>query len=75
MSGDSKVEAKATKSPQRRPSLKINALSNWASLGVNIAIGFFLTPFIIRHLGKTGFGISAAEGESGAGEILSIGIQ
>lgn len=41
----------------RRPSLKINALSNWVSLGVNIAIGFFLTPFIIQELGKTGYGI------------------
>lgn len=39
------------------PSLKVNALSNWVSLAVNIAIGFLLTPFIIRSLGKTGYGI------------------
>ena len=41
----------------RKPSLKINALSNWAALGVNIVVGFLLTPFIISHLGKTGYGI------------------
>ncbi len=40
-----------------RPSLKVNALSNWVSLAVNIIIGFALTPFIIRSLGKTGYGI------------------
>ena len=39
------------------PSLKVNALSNWVSLGVNVIIGFVLTPFIIRSLGKTGYGI------------------
>ena len=39
------------------PSLKLNALSNWASLAVNVLIGLLLTPFIIRSLGKTGYGV------------------
>src|ERR1700721_3115187 len=42
-------------------SLKIRALknvaSNWAGLGVNIAVGFFLSPFILHHLGDEAFGL------------------
>ncbi|SHO51460.1 oligosaccharide flippase family protein [Desulfopila aestuarii] len=41
----------------KRSSLKINAISNWASLFVQVLIGFFLTPYIISHLGKNGYGI------------------
>src|SRR4030042_3741117 len=40
-----------------RPSLLVNALSNWTAFGVSVLIGLFLTPFIIGHLGKTGYGI------------------
>ena len=47
----------ATKDRRKSPSLLINAASNWTALFVAVAIGFFLTPFIIDHLGKTGFGI------------------
>lgn len=49
----------ATAQPQaeRRPSLVINALSNWAALGTNVIVGLLLTPFVIAHLGKTGYGI------------------
>jgi O-antigen/teichoic acid export membrane protein len=43
--------------PGRRPSLLVNAVSNWTVLAVNVAIGLFLTPFIIRHLGKDGYGM------------------
>jgi len=75
LSIDSKIEAEATKSPQRRPSLKINALSNWAALGVNIVIGFLLTPFIIRHLGKTGYGIWTLVGSFiGYYGLLNLGV-
>jgi O-antigen/teichoic acid export membrane protein len=42
-------------------SLKIRALknvaSNWAGLAVNIAAGFFLSPFILHHLGDEAFGL------------------
>jgi len=41
----------------RRPSLKLNALSNWGPLGVNFVIGFLLTPYLIAHLGKENYGI------------------
>src|ERR1700719_4933050 len=42
-------------------SLKIRALKNvastWAGLAVNIAVGFFLSPFILHHLGDEAFGL------------------
>ncbi|MHC4212019.1 MAG: oligosaccharide flippase family protein [Planctomycetota bacterium] len=41
----------------RRPSLKINAVSNWFVLALNIIAGLLLTPFIVSHLGKSGYGI------------------
>jgi O-antigen/teichoic acid export membrane protein len=33
--------------------------SNWASLAVNIAISFFLAPFVVNKLGSTWYGIWA----------------
>jgi O-antigen/teichoic acid export membrane protein len=42
-------------------SLKTQALKNiassWGSLAVNIAVGFFLYPFILRHLGDDASGL------------------
>src|SRR5438309_7699657 len=42
-------------------SLKTRALKNvassWGGLAVNIAVGFFLSPFILHHLGDTAFGL------------------
>ncbi|HUO14456.1 MAG TPA: oligosaccharide flippase family protein [Verrucomicrobiae bacterium] len=41
--------------------LKIQALKNvassWGALAVNIAVGFFLSPFILHHLGDDAFGL------------------
>jgi len=42
---------------KKQPSLLINSLSNWAALGISVILGFLLTPFIISHIGKTGYGI------------------
>lgn len=39
------------------PSLVINVISNWAPLGVNLLIGFLLTPYLIAHLGKENYGV------------------
>lgn len=44
-------------SDQQRPSLVINAVSNWVPLGVNFVIGFLLTPYLIAHLGKGNYGV------------------
>lgn len=40
-----------------KPSLMINAISNWIAIFIQIIIGFFLTPFIIKYLDQTGYGV------------------
>src|ERR1700739_1634865 len=35
----------------------MNVMSSWGGLAVNIAVGFFLSPFILHHLGDDAFGI------------------
>ena len=60
---------------KKRPSLKINSISNYASLFVQIAVGFFLTPFIISHLGQTGYGIWVLVGSFvGYYGLLNLGV-
>ena len=59
----------------KKSSLKINAISNWATLGVNIVAGFLLTPFIISQLGKTGYGIWTLIGSFiGYYGLLNLGV-
>lgn len=48
---------KNIKDKLQKPSLLINAMSNWGSLATNILVGFLLTPYIITNVGKTGYGI------------------
>jgi O-antigen/teichoic acid export membrane protein len=45
------------KQSQKRPSLKLNALSNFGGLAISILIGFFLTPVMLTYLGEKRFGI------------------
>ena len=37
--------------------LAINVLMNWAAMAVNMVVPFFLTPFVVRHLGPAGYGV------------------
>jgi O-antigen/teichoic acid export membrane protein len=39
------------------PGTARNVLSNWATYLISGAIGFFLSPFIVRHLGDSAYGI------------------
>jgi len=57
MSAANKIRIEINEPPARRPSLKLNALSNWVVLAVNVIIGFLLTPYIISSIGKEGYGI------------------
>lgn len=41
----------------QRNSLLVSIFSNWATLIVAILVGFFLTSYVIKYLGPTGFGI------------------
>lgn len=52
-----KTDKAKSSSSDKQPSLMINAVSNWVALAINVLVGLFLTPFIIKHLGKTGYGI------------------
>jgi O-antigen/teichoic acid export membrane protein len=36
-----------------------NVLSNWLGFAVSIVVSFFLAPFVVRHLGDTGYGVWA----------------
>jgi O-antigen/teichoic acid export membrane protein len=35
----------------------LNVIMNWIAMGVGMVVPFFLTPFVIRHLGVTAYGI------------------
>ena len=39
------------------PRLVRNVLANWLALGTATVVGFVLTPYMLRHLGDTGFGL------------------
>ncbi len=34
-----------------------NVLSNWFALGVTTVVGFFLSPFVVHHLGNLAYGV------------------
>src|SRR5678816_920604 len=34
-----------------------NVLSNWTALAVTTVVGFFLSPFVVHHLGNLGYGV------------------
>jgi O-antigen/teichoic acid export membrane protein len=41
---------------EKRQILK-NVGSSWSALAINVMVGIFLSPFILHHLGDTGFGV------------------
>ena len=59
-----------------RPSLAVNAFSNWAVLAVNGVTGFFLTPYIIAQLGREDYGIlTLVASVVGYYGLLELGVQ
>ncbi|HUW19295.1 MAG TPA: oligosaccharide flippase family protein [Sedimentisphaerales bacterium] len=59
----------------RRPSLKLNALSTWGPLVVNVLIGFLLTPYLMGRIGKESYGIWALVGSFlGYYGLLRLGV-
>ena len=55
--GNDKANEHNDEDRQKRPSLRANAASNYATLAVNMLVVFLLTPFVIRHLDLVGYGI------------------
>src|ERR1700730_16315922 len=41
----------------RIPRAARNVLSNWATYLLSGAVSFFLSPFIVRHLGNSAYGV------------------
>ena len=75
MSIDSKLEPELAKPKPRKPSLKINAISNWGPLAVNFIVGLLLTPYLIGHLGKGSYGVWALVGSLlGYYGLLRLGV-
>ncbi len=37
--------------------LAFNVVMNWVAMAVNMVVPFFLTPFVVRHLGAVGYGV------------------
>jgi O-antigen/teichoic acid export membrane protein len=48
---------KNVRSGGRLPQLLQNVLSNWSGVSINMAIAFFLSPFVIHHLGASAYGV------------------
>jgi O-antigen/teichoic acid export membrane protein len=46
-----------TSTLQSLPRLTRNVLSNWSAYFLAIAINFFLSPYVVRHLGNVGYGV------------------
>jgi len=56
-------------------SMLTNAVSNWGPLGVNLIIGFVLTPYLISYLGKVNYGTWALAGSFiGYYGLLRLGV-
>jgi O-antigen/teichoic acid export membrane protein len=52
-----------------------NIASNWAGYAVQVAVGFFLTPYIIHSLGETRYGIwTLVVGITGYYGLLDLGV-
>ncbi len=74
---ESSMNKKSGAAEQRvhRPSLLINAMSNWATLGANMVVALFITPIIIRKLGLGTYGIYDLVGTIvGYSGLLDLGI-
>ena len=60
----------------KKPSLLVNSFSNCGTLITSVSVGLFLTPYIISHVGKSGYGIWILIGSLiGYYGILDLGIK
>jgi O-antigen/teichoic acid export membrane protein len=52
------IEAASTAKPRfGNPRIVRNVFSNWGSYVVTVGLNFFLSPYVVRHLGNTGYGV------------------
>ncbi len=46
-----------SKAPLKKPGAIRNVLSNWGAYVLAMAVNFFVSPYVVRHLGDTGYGV------------------
>jgi O-antigen/teichoic acid export membrane protein len=60
----------------RRRSAYLNVLSNWAGFVISTAIAFFVSPFVVRHLGDSAYGVWVLLGSlTGYLGLLDLGVR
>src|SRR2546425_12463122 len=45
------------KQPLGKPGVIRNVFSNWGAYILAIGVNFFISPYVVRHLGNTGYGV------------------
>jgi len=61
---------------RKKPSPARNALSNFITLVIHVALGFVMTPVIIRYVGKDGYGIwTLVHSFAGYYGLLNLGVR
>jgi O-antigen/teichoic acid export membrane protein/SAM-dependent methyltransferase len=70
------VNSTSSALPSRLPSALRNVLSNWAGFVCSSLIAFFLSPFLVRHLGVSGYGVWVLVGSlTGYLSLLNLGVR
>lgn len=57
MSGSIAAPAESPPIAKKRPSIARNVVSNWGAYALAMIVNFFLSPYVVRHLGNTGYGV------------------
>jgi O-antigen/teichoic acid export membrane protein len=46
-----------SKALPRKPRIVGNVISNWGAYALAMGVNFFLSPYVVRHIGNTGYGV------------------
>src|SRR5215813_5055411 len=49
--------AAASKAKRGKPGAVRNVLTNWGAYVLAMGVNFFLSPYVVHHLGNTGYGV------------------
>src|SRR2546423_3457597 len=72
----SEREVSASMGILRRSSIVRNVLSNWSGYIFSVVVGFFLSPYIVNHLGTVGYGVwSLVISLTGYLGLLDLGVR
>ena len=54
---DSRMSLDTAKPNGAKPGVMRNVASNWGAYVLTMGVNFFLSPYVVRHLGNTGYGV------------------